>query len=214
MENKININKIIGENISKYRKQLDMTQVEFAEQLNYTDKAISKWERGESIPDVNVLMQICDIFGISMNELCYQSKSVKTEIVGSSKKIKGAYISVLSVGLCWLVATIVFTMLLVFAPTIGKKWLTFIYAIPISGIILTVLNSKWGKRIWNCFFVSIIIWGVLVSICLTVNTASINWLYLIGVPLELLTIIWYFFKAKLIEKLRSLKRYRKNKNEY
>ena len=214
MEKKENINKIIGENISKYRKQLDLTQIEFAEQLNYTDKAISKWERGESIPDVKVLLQICDIFGISMNDLCYEKNTVKTEIMVPSKKLKRFYISILSVGLCWLVATIAFTMLLVFAPAISKKWLTFIYAIPVSGIILTVLNSKWGKRIWNCLFVSIIIWGVLLSICLSIDSSTINWLYLIGIPLELLTIIWFFFKAKLIEKLHNLKKYRKNKNQY
>ena len=208
-----NINKIIGENISKHRKQLDLTQLEFAERLNYSDKAVSKWERGESIPDVATLMKICEMFQISMNELCYKNDTKKSNIVLSNKKLKHFYITSLSVGLCWLLATIVFTCLLVFAPTLKGKWLSFIYALPVSGIVLIVMNNKWGKKIYNLFFVSLIIWGSLLSICLTANMPSINWLYLIGIPLEILTIIWYLFKSKIIEKLHGLKKYKQSKNQ-
>lgn len=208
-----NINKIIGGNISKYRKQLDLTQVEFAERLNYSDKAVSKWERGESIPDVATLIKICEMFGISMNELCYENKTKKSNIVMPSKKLKHFYITLLSVGLCWLLATIVFTCLLVFAPTLYGKWLAFIYALPVSGIVLIVMNNRWGKKIYNLFFVSLIIWGSLLAVCLTANTPSINWLYLIGIPLEILTIIWYLFKSKIIEKLHGLKKYKQSKNQ-
>ena len=52
---------IIAANIAELRKKNGMTQQDLAAKLNYTDKAISKWERGESIPDVLVLKQIADI---------------------------------------------------------------------------------------------------------------------------------------------------------
>lgn len=205
------VNQIVGENIAKYRKQMDMTQIELAEHLNYSDKAVSKWERGESIPDIDVLLQICDIFSISMNDLCYQKKVETTNQIISSKKLKHTYVSLLSVGLCWLVATIVFTLLLIFANELDGKWLAFIYAIPISGIVLVVLNSKWGKRFWNTIYVSIVVWGTLLSICLTINSSSINWLYLIGIPLEILTIIWFLFKSKIVEKIHNKRIYKKRK---
>lgn len=206
-------NLIIGKNIAKYRKEFNMTQMEFAEKLNYSDKAISKWERGESVPDINVLIEIANFFGITLNELCYEHTNYKSEIALQTKKVKHTYITILSFGLCWLVATIVFALLLSFAPNLNRTWLTFIYAIPASGIVLVVLNTLWGKRIFNTIFVSMIIWGILLSICLTVNMESINWLYLIGIPLEILTIIWYFFKSKIIEKIKVFAKYRKRKKE-
>ena len=48
----------IGANLSAYRKRAGMTQAGLAEKLNYSDKAISKWERGESVPDVLILCQL------------------------------------------------------------------------------------------------------------------------------------------------------------
>jgi transcriptional regulator with XRE-family HTH domain len=198
----LSINQIVSENITKYRKQIGITQVELAEKLNYSDKAVSKWERGESLPDVNVLMQIADVFGVTLNDLCYKSKVHDTKVVVPNKKIKHTYITLLSFGLCWLVATVVFAFLLVCAPNLSKKWLAFIYAIPVSCIVLVVFNSKWGKSIWNALFTSGIIWGVLLSICLSFNNNMVSWLYLIGVPLQILTIIWFFFKSKIIERFR------------
>ena len=213
MENIENLNKVIGKNISRYRKHFDMTQSELAEELSYTDKAVSKWERGESLPDVVVLVKICDIFGITMNELCYERNTFKTEKVAPIKRMKHFYIAMLSVGLCWLVATIAFTMLLIFAPQLSKKWLAFIYTIPVSAIVMVVLNSKWGKRVWNFVFVSLIIWGTLLSICLSINYQSLYWLYLIGIPLEILTFIWYFFKSTILQKFNNLKKYKHEKME-
>ena len=59
----------IGTNISAFRRQCGMTQAELAERLNYTDKAVSKWERGESMPDVTTLVQLADLFGVSLDDL-------------------------------------------------------------------------------------------------------------------------------------------------
>ena len=59
----------IGANIAAYRKQAGLTQAGLAEKLNYSDKAVSKWERGESVPDVLTLMQLANQFDITVNDL-------------------------------------------------------------------------------------------------------------------------------------------------
>lgn len=197
-----NLNSVVSQNIIKYRKRANLTQLELSEKLNYSDKAVSKWERGESLPDVSVLKQMADLFGVTMNDLCYEEKK-KSNIVPETKLSKHFYVSILSVGLVWLVATIVFVALLVFAPSIDKKWLCFIYALPVSSIVAIVFNSIWGKKLINCILVSILIWTIIVSVCLTASGSSINWLYLLGIPLQILTIIWYFFKGQVIEKLHA-----------
>ena len=59
---------IIAKNIAELRKAASMTQIELATRLNYSDKAVSKWERGDSIPDVAVLKQIAEKDGEAVAE--------------------------------------------------------------------------------------------------------------------------------------------------
>ena len=59
----------IGKFISACRKQVNLTQLQLADKLGITDKAISKWERGIAMPDTSIMLQLCDILGISVNEL-------------------------------------------------------------------------------------------------------------------------------------------------
>ena len=59
----------IGTNIAERRKRAGLTQAGLAERLNYSDKAISKWERGESVPDVLTMMQLAELFGVRVDDL-------------------------------------------------------------------------------------------------------------------------------------------------
>ena len=59
----------IGEFISLQRKKNNLTQAALAEKLGITDRAVSKWERGKGLPDVSIMLDLCDIFGITVNEL-------------------------------------------------------------------------------------------------------------------------------------------------
>ena len=61
--------KSIGETIASLRKNKGMTQNELAEKMNVTDKAVSKWERNLSCPDVNTISKLADILGVSVEEL-------------------------------------------------------------------------------------------------------------------------------------------------
>lgn len=71
------LKRIIADNIAELRKAVPLTQAELAEKLNYSDKAVSKWERGESIPDVIVLKQIAGIFGVSVDYLLEEVHPLK-----------------------------------------------------------------------------------------------------------------------------------------
>ena len=122
------IKSIIAENIAALRKGNAMTQIELAERLNYSDKAISKWERGESVPDITVLKSIADIFGVTVDYLITREhneippeltekeiekrerRERKLEKKARLKKTH-AIISAMSVLLVWLVATLVFVIL-------------------------------------------------------------------------------------------------------
>ena len=59
----------IGKFIAECRKKANLTQMQLAEKLGITDKAVSKWERGVAMPDTSIMLELCDILGISVNEL-------------------------------------------------------------------------------------------------------------------------------------------------
>ena len=63
------IKPIVAANLATLRKENGLTQAELAEKLNYSDKAVSRWEHGDTLPDINVLMQLCEFYGITLNTL-------------------------------------------------------------------------------------------------------------------------------------------------
>ena len=70
----------IGANIAAYRKRAQMTQAGLAEKLNYSDKAVSKWERGESAPDVITLVQLAELFGVTVNDMIKDPDELPAEL--------------------------------------------------------------------------------------------------------------------------------------
>lgn len=65
----------IGEFIAKCRKEKKLTQAQLAERLNITDRAVSKWETGKSMPDSSIMLELCEILGITVNELLSGEKA-------------------------------------------------------------------------------------------------------------------------------------------
>ena len=74
MDKDAKLRELIGENLAYYRKLNNFTQLELGELLNYSDKTISKWERGESLPDIIILHKISTIYGITLNDLVRTKK--------------------------------------------------------------------------------------------------------------------------------------------
>lgn len=197
MENKYeNLKLQIGKNISDYRKLSNMSQLEFAEKLNYSDKAVSKWERGESLPDIIVLKQIADIFGITVNDLLgykdTKRKKIDLKKLMQNKKL----VLLLSIGLVWLLATILFVGLQLVNVLTEYNWLLFVYAVPISAIISIVFFVKWKNTIALTLSESILIWSVALSFCLSIQYHKIWLILIIAIPLQILTVLWNWFRVK------------------
>lgn len=95
------LRQLIAENIAYYRKLNGDTQAGLAEKLSYSDKSVSKWERGDSTPDIFILSHIASLYGITVQDLLREKKVAKT-------RTRHLLISLLSVGLVWLVMTVLF----------------------------------------------------------------------------------------------------------
>ena len=182
---------IVAKNLTKFRKANGLTQLELAEKLNYSDKAISKWERGESLPDIYMLQVIANMFGITLNDLV----SEQTTINKPKEKFNKGVIMSLSIGLTWLVAVVAFVFLII--AKVSHAWLSFIYAIPVSLIVSIVFTKLYKYR--KLLFISIsgLFYAIPLAVCCTLNwEGNIALLFIIAVPLQILTILWFFRKRK------------------
>jgi transcriptional regulator with XRE-family HTH domain len=196
----------IGRNIASYRKRAGLTQAGLAERLNYSDKAISKWERGESAPDVLTLVQLSEQFGITVNDLLVDPDALPEEtgavqqameqVVEKAlkrKADKGTILSLSSI-LVWFVALFAYVMLSCFELTEAWSWIFFIYAIPANAIVLLSLRSAWHDFRWNQILISIIMWGSILSVYVSL-LVFMNWniwrMFLLGIPGQAAVLLWF-----------------------
>ena len=185
---------ILAENLIYYRKAAGYTQLEIAEKFNYSDKSISKWERGEGAPDVFVLKALADLYGLSIDDFFNEEKK-RTQ---TSTRKKHWYITGLSMSLAWLVAATGFTVCMIAIPDIWPWWLFYIYAVLASGIIGVIFSSVWKKLEFQLIAISTVIWSSCLSAYLTlqlINPMPYGFLlFIVGVPVQVLAVIWYFLK--------------------
>ena len=184
----------IGNNIAACRKLKKLTQAELAQKLNYTDKAVSKWERGESIPDVLTLVQLAELFEISVNALLGNTEPVLPQqpVRHGKPRANKSVIQNLCTLLVWFVALTVYVVLS--SVGVPKTWVVFIYAIPVNAIVLLSLRSAFRMFSWNLWLISAIVWGSLLSIHMTLLVfagANVWKLFLLGILGQAAVILWF-----------------------
>lgn len=195
----MNIKENLAKNLVTYRKNAGLTQIELAEKLNYSDKAVSKWERGESVPDLCVLKQIADFYKITIDTLISEPKKEAIIPIKNISK-KRAIIGLSATGLVWLIAICGFVFINTIFPSIERTWMSFIYAVPITCIVLFTLTCVWGKSLPNMFLLSIFTWSLILSIYLSLlyllpSPPSKLWeIWLIGIPIQALIVFWFLYK--------------------
>lgn len=184
---------VVAKNIIRLRQNAKMTQIELAERLSYSDKAVSKWERAESMPDITVLKAIADLFEVPLDYLVSEEPELpKEEPVVPDKRHNHKVITSLSILLVWFVATLCYVLIDVIVPGLQNLWLVFLYALPVSCIVWLVFNAIWFNTRRNYLIVSILTWTVLAGAVITLYVFAISaWqLLLLGIPGQIIITIW------------------------
>ncbi len=194
------IKTIIAHNIAELRKSSNMTQLELAERLNYSDKAVSKWEHGDSIPDVTVLLEIADLFGVTLDFLvrtAHTPDEIKKRFV-KPRRYSRKVITLLSVLLVWFVSVLSFILVSLIWPNAQNAWLSFIYAIPVTAVVWLIMNSLWFNQKTNYLIISILMWTSILSVHLTLLLVGHNTgiIYIIGVPSQIIILVWSFLRKR------------------
>lgn len=191
------LREVVAKNISDLRQKNGMTQLMLANKLSYSDKAISKWERGESFPDIFMLKSIADLFGVSVDYLLTDDhKDDSYTTLDRQKMIRRnrTVISILANMLVWLMATVAFvTVGLINPDTVFPSWLIFMYALPLSSLVALVFNSIWGRRKLNYLIITLMSWFVLIAVYLSFRILlmlNIWIIFLIGIPMQIIISLW------------------------
>ena len=189
---------VFAQNLISLRKQMKLTQLELAEKINYSDKAVSKWERGESIPDVTVLMTIASLFGVTLDFLV--TEHAEPEIVAEQtsyakavKKRNRMLVAAITFFAIAALETVVFAILQSVIGGLGKNLLyCYVYPLSVSAIVAIVFTSLWARPSLRFWSVTLLIVSLILDAFLIpwqVAGTFFPWVFLIIIPAELVTML-------------------------
>ena len=183
MEEK-NLEQIFAANLTALRREKEWTQAELAEKINYSDKSVSKWERGDGLPDLKVLIQLADLFGVTLDCFITEDGAKQQNQYKVPKQKIGfrVIMELLAVSIVFLFATVVYVGVATYART--YPWTVFVWALPVSFAVLTLFNIRWKFRICAVVFGSIIVWTLLAATYLQLLSYNLWMLFLIGIPAQ------------------------------
>lgn len=191
---------IFARNLVALRRKEKLTQAEFAEKINYSDKAVSKWERAESVPDVTVLVSIARFFGVTLDFLVTEHEntvSAAEELQPHKGVTRNRLITyaIVMFGML-LVEMVVFFSIGASVPSIGERILyCLVFPLPLAAVVSVVLCSVWDKKFFTFLSVSALVWAVIADAFLIVRIAfaPFPWIFLIGFPAEFIVALSFGF---------------------
>ena len=185
-------------NLIRLRTGAGMTQAELGEALHYTDKAVSKWERAESVPDAWVLTELARIFGVTVDQLLSPNAhwapppTLRTE----KETYSLLFILLSSIAAIWTLCMIEFVVVWIVLGTI--QWIVFVAAVPLSLVVLLVFNCVWFKGRGNMFIVMALVLSLVLLIYLMLLKYNIWQVFLILLPAEILVFLAFQIRRRTL----------------
>ena len=183
------VNKNIGDNLSALRKEKGLTQLALAEQFNYSDKSISKWEKGESLPSIEVLKKLADFYNVSLDYLTERKHEIvkvnsnQDLVLRTNKTI----ITLLSICCVWLLSTIAFVLFAILQNNI--IWQAYLWALPCSFILCIIFTCIWSNRKHLFKYISFLVWSLILCLYLQLLSYNIWPIFILGTPAQLAIIL-------------------------
>lgn len=183
----------VAKNITELRILNNMTQMELAEKLNYSDKTISKWERAESSPDISVLVEMADLFGVTLDYLV-RTENIEEAVVehkNKGTKYNRRAVSYIAEGGGWIIAIFAFIVTTLITNQMTFQWLYFVYALPVVLIVKLIFNSIWFNPRHNYLIISALMWSILATVHITFLYFKVNvsLIYLLGVAGQIVIVL-------------------------
>lgn len=199
---------VVASKLIKLRQEAGFTQAELGEKLNYSDKTVSKWERGESLPDAYVLMRIAEIYGTTVDGLLSEQEpwqdpvqKEREEEKARQPKFSSTVVTLVAIAGIWTMAVMMFVISWLAWDRLD--WLIFATAVPISLITLLVLNSIWNKGRHNLIIVMLLVACIVALIYLFLLPFNPWQIFLILIPAEIVVVLSFHIRKPLEKKFKK-----------
>lgn len=199
MQEDKDIKQIIAKNLANLRKNKKITQTELAEQFGYSDKAISKWENGDTLPDIQTLYQLCEFYNVTLDFLVSeQSFDEKIKYINHLNKrviINNSLIELLYCSFVWILAVIIYGYLYTFSEI--NYWQIFIWALPATTIVMLLFTKVWKQKLYTFIVRSLFFWTLLTACYIQFIEYNIWPLFFLMIPIQVALILTIAINDKL-----------------
>lgn len=199
MQEDKDIKQIIAKNLANLRKNKKITQTELAEQFGYSDKAISKWENGDTLPDIQTLYQLCEFYNVTLDFLVSeQSFDEKIKYINHLNKrviINNSLIELLYCSFVWILAVIIYVYLYTFSEI--NYWQIFIWAIPATTIVMLLFTKVWKQKLYTFIVRSLFFWTLVTACYVQFIEYNIWPLFFLMIPIQVALILTIAINDKL-----------------
>lgn len=203
---------VTASNIIKLRTGVGMTQAELGAKLNYSDKTISKWERGEAIPDAFVLSQMAELFGVSVDYILsshdkWEPIEKPAEEPEKGEASRWIIIAIAFIGV-WTLALTAFVILWISGRIV---WRIFLVALPVSILTYLVLTCVFRRTKHLQYIIALFVLSIFVMMYALFPESNPWQVFLIAIPAEI--IVFLSCNIKNPRLLNKLRKGRKNRRE-
>lgn len=209
-----NIEKIISQNLIELRKSKNLKQSELSSEIGYSDKTISRWENGTSMPDISTLVKICEFYSVSIEDIIKENavkkapENVKKQ--NTEKMINDYSMMALSCLTVWLVAVLIYVGLVSIRNI--YYWQAFVTAVPFAVVPFYKHTRKDYNLKWlNFLLITIIILGLISAIYVIFINYNFWQIFILFIPLEGMGAVYTLFRHRFGIKEKKRKR-KKNKD--
>lgn len=188
---------ISASNLIRLRTEAGLTQAELGEKLNYSDKTISKWERGEAIPDAFVLTQLAEIFSVSVDYLLsshddWEAPKEEEEQPQERSFSVSTVIAISVIGV-WTLALTVFVVCWLFDKIV---WQTFFVALPVSLLTYMVLICAFGRRKYLQYVVDAFLLSLILLVYVLVPGERPWQLFILAIPAVIIVFLSFHVRRR------------------
>lgn len=185
------LSEIVAENLIALRKKAGLTQQDLADQLAYSDKTVSKWELGKAIPSVDVLKELADFYGVTVDYLISENDvQVKMDEDKEKKERNNRIIVLFLIGtIIYLVATVVFVWTIMM-KSMSPMWQVFIWATALAALVVAdiVRRRMRTQKIAWLILSSIFVWSFIAGWYFQFLDQNIWYIFIVGAPIEILLV--------------------------
>ena len=195
------IKSIIAKNLTDLRKLNGLTQAQLADQINYSDKAVSKWERGEASMDIETLFRLSELFHVEIDYFFEENASENVEHFSTKKMFIIRKIGLLILALM----AILFVAIAMYVTTFWqnwpikeKAWILYVWCISVCCCVSWLFCKRQKYKIAALVLVSCFVWSVLASLYLTALVNNVNFwmIFLVGIPIQAALLVYKLLKVR------------------